>query len=64
MRPPILSRGTVWRWSSATTQSRGILSAGGAFGTHVVRPGRVDPEAEAFFRQYGPDQVCQGQRRG
>lgn len=36
---------------------------GAAFGTYVVRPGRVDPEAEAFFRQYGLDQMCQGQRR-
>ena len=36
---------------------------GGAFGTYVVRPGRIDPEAEAFFRQYGLDQMCQGRHQ-
>ena len=36
---------------------------GGAFGTYVVRPGRIDPEAVAFFRQYGLEPMCQGQRR-
>jgi hypothetical protein len=36
---------------------------GGAVGTHVIRPGRIDPEAEEFFRRYGLDQMCKGQRR-
>ena len=36
---------------------------GGVFGTHVIGPGRTDPAAEAFFRQYGLDRMCQGQRR-
>jgi hypothetical protein len=36
---------------------------GGAFGTHVVGPDRADPEAEAFFREYGLDAMCRGQRR-
>lgn len=36
---------------------------GGAAGNHVVRPGRTDPEAEAFFERYGLREVCQGQRR-
>lgn len=36
---------------------------GGAVGTYVVRPGRTDPEAAAFFREYGLEAMCQGQRR-
>jgi hypothetical protein len=36
---------------------------GGAVGTHVVRPGRVDPEAEAFFAEYGLQQVCRNPRK-
>jgi hypothetical protein len=36
---------------------------GGAIGEHVMRPGRVDPEAEAFFRSVGLEGVCRGQGR-
>jgi len=35
---------------------------GGAVGTHVVHAARADPEALAFFRQYGLDGTCRGQR--
>ena len=31
---------------------------GGAIGRHVIRPGRIDPEAEAFFRQKGLMKLC------
>ena len=42
----------------------GYYACGGAaFGTHVIRPGRTDPEAEEFFRRYGVDQMCHGQRQ-
>lgn len=35
---------------------------GGAFGEHVIRPGRSDPEAEAFFRERGLEDLCPPQR--
>jgi len=42
----------------------GYYACGGAaFGTHVIRPGRTDPEAALFFRQYGLEAMCLGQRR-
>lgn len=36
---------------------------GGAIGEHVMRPGRVDPEAEVFFSRYGLEGLCRGQGR-
>lgn len=36
---------------------------GGATGVHVIHAVRADPEAVEFFRQYGLDGICQGQRR-
>jgi hypothetical protein len=36
---------------------------GGAVGNHVVRAGYADPEAEAFFREHGLEQLCRGGRR-
>lgn len=36
---------------------------GGTLGAHVVHPARADPEAVEFFRQYGLDGMCRGQRR-
>jgi hypothetical protein len=36
---------------------------GGAVGTHVIRPGRADPEAEAFFRSYRLQELCLSPRR-
>lgn len=35
---------------------------GGAFGAHVLSPGRSDPEAEAFFREKGLEDVCPPKR--
>jgi hypothetical protein len=35
---------------------------GGAFGTYVAGPARTDPEALAFFREYGLDSMCRGRR--
>lgn len=34
----------------------------GAAGAHVVNAVRADPEALEFFRQYGLDGICRGQR--
>jgi hypothetical protein len=31
---------------------------GGAAGSFVVRPGRADPEAEAFFERHGLREIC------
>jgi hypothetical protein len=36
---------------------------GGAIGEHVIRPGHVDAEAEAFFSRYGLEGFCRGQSR-
>lgn len=37
---------------------------GGAVGTYVVSPARRDPEAQAFFREYGLEGACgRGPRR-
>ena len=35
---------------------------GGAIGEYVVRPNRSDPEAHAFFSEYGLDVACGGSR--
>ena len=36
----------------------GVAFGGGAAGTHVISPVRRDPQAEAFFRQYGVEGAC------
>ncbi len=36
---------------------------GGAFGTAVVSPARTDPEAVAFFREYGLEDLCRPRPR-
>ena len=43
----------------------GYYACGGAaVGTHVIDAARRDPEAEAFFAQYGLAQLCQSGRSG